>query len=117
MTFCYSTIATSTYSLFFSSRRRHTRWPRDWSSDVCSSDLDHAFRQDPDHQRYDTREIGVAAAEIPGAVQIGLEERDRTCISRLVGEVGVGGIEPSRLPQREPIQRGGQLRRSGAFLV
>src|SRR5439155_8125353 len=28
------------YSVFFfSSRRRHTRWPRDWSSDVCSSDL------------------------------------------------------------------------------
>src|SRR6266508_6127679 len=25
---------------FFSRRRRHTRWPRDWSSDVCSSDLD-----------------------------------------------------------------------------
>src|SRR5207253_6470910 len=24
---------------FYSSRRRHTRWPRDWSSDVCSSDL------------------------------------------------------------------------------
>src|SRR5207253_7754195 len=24
---------------FVSSRRRHTRWPRDWSSDVCSSDL------------------------------------------------------------------------------
>src|SRR5690625_5550352 len=24
---------------FFASRRRHTRWPRDWSSDVCSSDL------------------------------------------------------------------------------
>src|SRR5439155_3041348 len=27
------------YVFFFSSRRRHTRWPRDWSSDVCSSDL------------------------------------------------------------------------------
>src|SRR6266508_6525247 len=27
------------FSFFFSSRRRHTRWPRDWSSDVCSSDL------------------------------------------------------------------------------
>src|SRR5690625_5891368 len=27
--------------LFISSRRRHTRWPRDWSSDVCSSDLYH----------------------------------------------------------------------------
>src|SRR5690606_39670082 len=30
---------------FFSSRRRHTRFSRDWSSDVCSSDLhgDHTF--------------------------------------------------------------------------
>src|SRR5699024_5483814 len=27
-------------SFFFSSRRRHTRSKRDWSSDVCSSDLD-----------------------------------------------------------------------------
>src|SRR5437870_7466863 len=27
------------FFFFFSSRRRHTRWPRDWSSDVCSSDL------------------------------------------------------------------------------
>src|SRR5699024_12092593 len=30
---------------FFSSRRRHTRSKRDWSSDVCSSDL-----EQPDHQ-------------------------------------------------------------------
>src|SRR5207247_5845013 len=30
---------------FFSSRRRHTRSTRDWSSDVCSSDLGAA--QDP----------------------------------------------------------------------
>src|SRR5690349_22137333 len=28
---------------FFSSRRRHTRSLRDWSSDVCSSDLDADF--------------------------------------------------------------------------
>src|SRR4030066_412033 len=27
------------YTCFFSSRRRHTRCSRDWSSDVCSSDL------------------------------------------------------------------------------
>src|SRR2546429_3317542 len=27
------------YIFFFSSRRRHTRCSRDWSSDVCSSDL------------------------------------------------------------------------------
>src|SRR5690606_40902937 len=28
---------------FFTSRRRHTRFSRDWSSDVCSSDLDRAY--------------------------------------------------------------------------
>src|SRR5216684_5066788 len=27
-------------AFFFSSRRRHTRCSRDWSSDVCSSDLE-----------------------------------------------------------------------------
>src|SRR5690606_41194323 len=29
----------SRYLFFFSSRRRHTSFSRDWSSDVCSSDL------------------------------------------------------------------------------
>src|SRR3712207_7711846 len=28
------------FFFFFSSRRRHTRYWRDWSSDVCSSDLE-----------------------------------------------------------------------------
>src|SRR5438105_6383782 len=32
---------------FFSSRRRHTRSTRDWSSDVCSSDLALWNGQDP----------------------------------------------------------------------
>src|SRR5699024_11439454 len=42
---------------FFSSRRRHTRSKRDWSSDVCSSDLDlitftlYIFDQNPDIRR------------------------------------------------------------------
>src|SRR3712207_6166774 len=31
-------VACASY-FFFSSRRRHTRYWRDWSSDVCSSDL------------------------------------------------------------------------------
>src|SRR3712207_7931447 len=31
------------YFFFFSSRRRHTRYWRDWSSDVCSSDLTICF--------------------------------------------------------------------------
>src|SRR5699024_12084884 len=37
----YSYVKSSLFSnFFFSSRRRHTRSKRDWSSDVCSSDLD-----------------------------------------------------------------------------
>src|SRR6267143_1329805 len=32
-------MATQNMYFFFSSRRRHTRWNCDWSSDVCSSDL------------------------------------------------------------------------------
>src|SRR2546430_6424063 len=31
--------ATVSFVFFFSSRRRHTRFDCDWSSDVCSSDL------------------------------------------------------------------------------
>src|SRR5919107_6046747 len=31
--------STISFFFFFSSRRRHTRYWRDWSSDVCSSDL------------------------------------------------------------------------------
>src|SRR5690625_4063553 len=41
---------------FFSSRRRHTRWPRDWSSDVCSSDLDTAGRLHVDSELMDELE-------------------------------------------------------------
>src|SRR5207253_4089067 len=38
---------------------RHTRWPRDWSSDVCSSDL--AFILDGDHVRVtrDEEKLGL----------------------------------------------------------
>src|SRR6266700_4543834 len=34
--------------VFFSSRRRSTRFSRDWSSDVCSSDLPKGFAGRPD---------------------------------------------------------------------
>src|SRR5690625_7182777 len=36
--------------LLFSSRRRHTRWPRDWSSDVCSSDLTFGLPESCSHR-------------------------------------------------------------------
>src|SRR5258707_9701915 len=36
------------FFFFFSSRRRHTRYWRDWSSDVCSSDLFAGWREGED---------------------------------------------------------------------
>src|SRR5205814_7821173 len=46
------------FFFFFSSRRRHTRCLSDWSSDVCSSDLYRARRQEWPHDaeslRWDT---------------------------------------------------------------
>src|SRR5438874_13644742 len=48
---------------FFSSRRRHTRSLRDWSSDVCSSDL----------LRVDLLRRELGALDVGGAV-----ERERT---------------------------------------
>src|SRR3712207_9385494 len=38
---------------FFSSRRRHTRYWRDWSSDVCSSDLVPRDLRGPDVRGHD----------------------------------------------------------------
>src|SRR5262245_20228922 len=42
------TLESQLLSFFFSSRRRHTRCLSDWSSDVCSSDLQ---RAQPEHRR------------------------------------------------------------------
>src|SRR5258707_8648301 len=48
------------FFFFFSSRRRHTRYWRDWSSDVCSSDLlGRVVEVHPD----DAAEVGLAAGQ------------------------------------------------------
>src|SRR3712207_8709729 len=51
---CSSTVKEEAdmFFFFFSSRRRHTRYWRDWSSDVCSSDLG---RLGLDGHRHDRR--------------------------------------------------------------
>src|SRR5271157_752823 len=38
------------FCFFFSSRRRHTRCGRDWSSDVCSSDLEPLWEENRERQ-------------------------------------------------------------------
>src|SRR5690349_22230952 len=53
-----------TFSLnfFFSSRRRHTRSLRDWSSDVCSSDLGavaHLVPHPVEHERVGPLDVGT----------------------------------------------------------
>src|SRR5205085_6857752 len=59
----------SVFCFFFSSRRRHTRFDCDWSSDVCSSDLAEVDADlaadllvDLDH------ELGVLGQEVLGVL-------------------------------------------------
>src|SRR5216683_458627 len=72
---------------FFSSRRRHTRSDRDWSSDVCSSDL--SFRY-PERSPWNARSGGNGAPQAPPV----LREVDLTLrrgeVVALVGQSGGG---------------------------
>src|SRR5690242_21756907 len=79
---------------FFSSRRRHTRLTCDWSSDVCSSDLDWGDAHAPSRRfpRADSplsaraRPKGLARPTLPGSggLQTRSEERrvGKECRSR-----------------------------------
>src|SRR5690348_10411782 len=57
---------------FFSSRRRHTRWTGDWSSDVCSSDLSGGKSSDATTQDWTARfldlRIGVPLVVLGGVL-------------------------------------------------
>src|SRR5690606_24214037 len=57
------------FVFFFSSRRRHTRFSRDWSSDVCSSDLPFIVFDDADLDR-----------AVEGAVAAKYRNSGQTCV-------------------------------------
>src|SRR5687768_18575285 len=57
---------------FFSSRRRHTRCSRDWSSDVCSSDL-----------AGDPRASGRAAGGLRAGASVALEQAPEVAVQPL----------------------------------
>src|SRR5207253_10952836 len=63
------------FFFFFSSRRRHTRWPRDWSSDVCSSDLRNRAAGRPEVMFVMERLIDIAARQF-GFDRIELRRRN-----------------------------------------
>src|SRR2546430_7291829 len=75
---------------FFSSRRRHTRFDCDWSSDVCSSDLDllaatvGAYRDLLVQTLHDMRDVRSAKATQKAHEEIRSEERrvGKECRSR-----------------------------------
>src|SRR3712207_9344934 len=75
---------------FFSSRRRHTRYWRDWSSDVCSSDL-HIEKHETEAR--DTK-LGPEeiTRDIPNVGEDALRDLDENGIIRIGAEVGPGDI-------------------------
>src|SRR6267154_4221105 len=86
---------------FFSSRRRHTRWTGDWSSDVCSSDLDPARRTDGETRLGAggdlARGLVVAADEGGlGGGEVGLREVTLSAIRHRKIIIAIGNIRVAR---------------------
>src|SRR6266487_6615876 len=69
------------FCFFFSSRRRHTRWTGDWSSDVCSSDLTAAKLG---------RLLGVDAIIIGSITQFGRDDKKLGVGGGKIGFHGIG---------------------------
>src|SRR5256885_5835972 len=75
-------------SVFFSSRRRHTRLQGDWSSDVCSSDL-----QETDGFGVGTGVISTYGAEAKGIDFVGTLTPIEHLNIRVVGDYMDGKYE------------------------
>src|SRR6266550_6605950 len=74
------------FFFFFSSRRRHTRCSRDWSSDVCSSDLTLLDEHRPPAQR-----APYAAPEQSGRLSRDVDERaDLYALGVMLYELATG---------------------------
>src|SRR6267154_4365810 len=81
------------FFFFFSSRRRHTRWTGDWSSDVCSSDLDLVERcMGPVKQAMD--DAKVSANDIDEVILVGGATRI-PAVQALVRRL-TGGKDPNQ---------------------
>src|SRR5216684_5799514 len=85
------------FFFFFSSRRRHTRCSRDWSSDVCSSDLREGRRRPP------AGEVGAPARARARSARRGRGDGRALVLHRLVE----GGAPPGLLSARPDGDFGG----------
>src|SRR5437868_12194144 len=82
------------FFFFFSSRRRHTRSKRDWSSDVCSSDLDpHPLRDGGRISGAVTKWMWVFGGGAGDAAAV--EHADRQEVDQVQHEAGEGNEERS----------------------
>src|SRR5690554_7647536 len=74
-----TTAITAVPLFFFSSRRRHTRCGRDWSSDVCSSDLIDEVKVDLKELREEglPRRVSKLEADAEATREEGLPRRIR----------------------------------------
>src|SRR5690606_40922684 len=75
---------------FFSSRRRHTRFSRDWSSDVCSSDLSNPEERTPVAI---VRDLSLTYGRKRALDSVSLE----VPAGRMVGLIGPDGVGKSSL--------------------
>src|SRR5436309_15729439 len=90
---------------FFSSRRRHTRFSRDWSSDVCSSDLEgeqvvaRLDRQVEAREPLGDGDVVVRDRGRVGALEVaarplgGLADRRASCRERVEISAGAGSLK------------------------
>src|SRR5438445_10964134 len=87
---------------FFSSRRRHTRYWRDWSSDVCSSDLEPASLDSG--ARLCHRRVRRCKPPPPGgAIRLLRPEQigRASCRERVEIRAGAGTLKKKRKRKRE----------------
>src|SRR5919112_3164482 len=111
---------------FFSSRRRHTRYWRDWSSDVCSSDLlyidpaaaERGIRRFRD-SGYEGERIGIISRDREDAKEVAENTGASAATGAATGAVAGGllggltglliGIGALAIPGIGPVVAGGAL--------
>src|SRR2546430_5255272 len=79
------------FIFFFSSRRRHTRFDCDWSSDVCSSDLNTDWASPclpPEAIRADRHRLLGVEHRGAGADQRGGDEQQRVAVGKGKQQIG-----------------------------